>query len=179
MAPAALLLLVAAVELVVPDAESEDVVAGEVAVPVPVDAGEVAGGVDVERPVVEESGMDVAPDTVIDDQLLHVLGASWELCSGNAPEAHSACWSWTAAWRSAAVQFAWRQLVAAVWNVVDVHTHVKSELFGVKIAAFVCTFVRSVGRLSVYTSFPESHAEFKEKKQKHSSQLTVIREAVK
>lgn len=63
LAPAALLLLVAAGVLVVPDAEPEDVVAGEVAVPVPVDAGEVAGGVDVERPVVEESGMDVAPET--------------------------------------------------------------------------------------------------------------------
>lgn len=63
LAPAALLLLVAAGVLVVLDAEPEDVVAGEVAVPVPVDAGEVAGGVDVERPEVVESGMDVAPET--------------------------------------------------------------------------------------------------------------------
>lgn len=70
LTPAALLLLVAAGELVVPDAEPEDVVAGEVAVPVPVEAGEVAGGVDVERPVVVESGMDVAPDTVSGDWCL-------------------------------------------------------------------------------------------------------------
>lgn len=72
LAPAALLLLVAAGVLVVPDAEPEpeEVIAGEVAVPVLVDAGEVAGGVDVERPVVEESGMDVAPETVIQGQIL-------------------------------------------------------------------------------------------------------------
>lgn len=69
MTPAALLLLVAAGVLVVLDEEPEDVVAGEVAVPVPVDAGEVAGGVDVERPVVVESGMVVAPETIIDVQL--------------------------------------------------------------------------------------------------------------
>lgn len=28
------------------------------------------------------------------------------------------------------MQFACRQFVAAVWNVVDVHTHVRSELVG-------------------------------------------------
>ena len=117
------------------DAVAEDDEAG---VDAPLDAGVDAALLDppVEAAPVEAAPVEAVPVEVPVDEAVPLAVTTNILVSQEkthsdkryTPEAHSVCWSCTAAWRSAGVQFAWRHAAAACWKELEVQTHVKLVL---------------------------------------------------